>query len=251
MERRATWLVIASLLIAGCNSSDSPTPTGAPSAAAPATGPAVTPALNQTTPGATQAANPPNPADIAAATDVARRFLDAVVQGDTNAANTLLTPLAVQRLKESGKPFQLPGLNNYQFRIGQVRMPSPNQAFVQCMGVDRTAPQPAPEEEFCWLMSNTEAGWKIAGVSFSAGQQNTLMIFSFEDPDKGPIPVQQLVNHAKGQTAAAQQPAGTAPQQTAAQQQPAYTLPSPQQAPAYAPPTQPYTAQPEPQQNYR
>jgi hypothetical protein len=228
MERRATWLVVFSvLMLAGCDSSS--TPTTAPSGAA---------ATTSTSPA-------PNPAEGAAAADIAHRFLDAVVRGDTQGANNLLTPLAVERIAASGKPFQLPGLANYTFRVGQVRIPSEDKAFVQCMGTDRTAEGQAVEEEFCWLMSKTGTDWRIAGISYTAGPQKTLMIYSFEDPEKGAIPVQQLMARASGQTAAAQGAQSTQPQMTRPQ-------PSPQSAPTYPAQSQPYTAQePSASQNHR
>ena len=133
----------------------------------------------------------PTYADPAA--QVAHEFLDAVVKGETARANSLLTPLAVERITASGKPFQLPGLANYTFRVGQVRRPAPDKAFVQCTGTDRTAPDKAVEEEFCWLMTLVDQDWRIAGISYSAGPQQTLMIYSFENPEKGAIPVQQLM----------------------------------------------------------
>lgn len=230
MERRATWLVMFSVLVlAGCNSSS--TPTAAPSGD------------TATTSTATSATSPaPNPAEGAAAADIAHKFLDAVVRGDTQGANNLLTPLAVERIAASGKPFQLPGLANYTFRIGQVRIPTEDKAFVQCMGTDRTAEGQAIEEEFCWLMCKIGADWRIAGISYTAGPQKTLMIYSFEDPEKGAIPVQQLMARSAGQTAAAQ---GTQSGQSQPQA-------SPQSAPTYSPPTQPYSAQqPGAAQNYR
>jgi hypothetical protein len=227
MERRATWLVVLSVLaLAGCNSSSTPT-----------TAPSGTTATTSTSPAQ-------DPAAGAAAADVAHKFLDAVVRGDTQSANNLLTPLAVERIAASGKPFQLPGLANYTFRIGQVRIPAEDKAFVQCMGTDRTAEGQAVEEEFCWLMCKIGAEWRIAGISYTAGPQKILMIYSFEDPEKGAIPVQQLMARAAGQTAAAP---GTQPQQQATQPQA-----SPQPAPTYSAPTQPYSAQqPGSAQNYR
>lgn len=191
MERRsivsALLLVVA---VAGC-SSESPTP---PS------------------PSSTTAASNPVPGTYAdPAAQVAHEFLEAVVKGDTARANSLLTPLAVERITASGKPFQLPGLANYTFRVGQVRRPAPDKAFVQCTGTDRTAPDKAVQEEFCWLMQLVGQDWRIGGISYSAGPQQTLMIYSFENPEKGAFPVQQLVAQPPGQTAAApgQQPGQT------------------------------------------
>lgn len=231
MERRVTWLVMFSVLVlAGCNSSSTPTTASDGSTATNAT---------------TTTSAAPNPAEGAAAADVAHKFLDAVVRGDTQGANSLLTPLAVERIAASGKPFQLPGLANYTFRVGQVRMPAEDKAFVQCMGTDRTAEGQAVEEEFCWLMSKVGADWRIAGISYTAGPQKTLMIYSFEDPEKGAIPVQQLMARASGQTAAAPGAQSTQPQMTQPQ-------PSPQSAPTYPAQTPPYTAQePGAAQSYR
>lgn len=183
MERRsilsALLLVVA---VAGC-SSESPTQSPA------------------STSSAGTSAAPATYADPAA--QVAHEFLEAVVTGDTTRANSLLTPLAIERITASGKPFQLPGLANYTFRVGQVRRPAPDKAFVQCTGTDRTAPDKAVQEEFCWLMQLVDQDWRIGGISYSAGPQQTLMIYSFENPEKGAIPVQQLMAQAPGQTAAA------------------------------------------------
>ena len=172
MERRWSRCVIGLVLavFAGCNSGSST----APSASLPS--------------------------DPAA--QVAHQFLEAVVEGDTTRASQLLTPLAVERINASGKPFQLPGLANYTFRVGQVRYPAEDKAFVQCMGTDRSTDGKTIEEEFCWLLSRAGDQWRIAGISYSAGPQKTLMIYSFEEPERGAVPVQQLMARA-GQTAAA------------------------------------------------
>jgi hypothetical protein len=182
MERR--WILSALVLlvaVAGCNSSST-------------TDPAATGTTAATSPASATYADP--------AAQVAHEFLDAVVKGETARANALLTPLAVERITASGKPFQLPGLANYTFRVGQVRRPAPDKAFVQCTGTDRTSPDKAVEEEFCWLMTLVDQQWRIGGISYSAGPQQTLMIYSFENPEKGAIPVQQLMAQSAGQTAA-------------------------------------------------
>lgn len=188
MERRLMIGALMLVVAAGGCSSDTSTP---PAASGPTA----------------SAATPTTYADPAA--QVAHEFLNAVVAGDTARANSLLTPLAIERITASGKPFQLPGLANYTFQVGQVRRPAPDKAFVQCTGTDRTAPEKAVQEEFCWLMQLVGQDWRIGGISYSAGPEQTLMIYSFENPEKGAIPVQQLMAQAPGQTAAApgQQPA--------------------------------------------
>ncbi len=178
MERRLAVSVLVLLAVAGCSSSSTSDSAGA--------GSTTSTSATHTDPAAR----------------VAHEFLEAVVQGETARANALLTPLAVERIVASGKPFQLPGLANYTFRVGEVRRPAPDKAFVQCMGTDRTAEGKVVEEEFCWLMSLVEQDWRIAGISYTAGPQQTLMIYSFEDPEKGAIPVQRLMAQPEGQTAA-------------------------------------------------
>jgi hypothetical protein len=196
MERRSIIsAVMLFVAFAGCSSEQGTDPTAsAPSPAASAV--------------------PPTYADPAA--QVAHEFLEAVVKGETARANTLLTPLAVERITASGKPFQLPGLANYTFRVGQVRRPAPDKAFVQCTGTDSSSADKTVQEEFCWLMQLVGQDWRIAGISYSAGPQQTLMVYSFENPEKGAIPVQQLMTQAAaGQTAAAGSAPTSQPQATA------------------------------------
>lgn len=220
MERRLIFgLAIAMLVLAGCGSSNSND--SAPSAApAPTTVSAdLLPTIDSP--------------DMQVVTDpaavAAHQFLDAVVKGDTATASSLLTPLAIERINQSGKPFQLPGLANYTFQIVAVRKPVPDKAFVQCYGTDRSAGEQAANEEFCWLMCLVDDQWRIAGISYTMGPQNQLMIYSFENPEKGAIPVDKLMPQqpAAGQTAAAP---GTQP----ATQMPVYQPPVESQPDRYS-----------------
>jgi hypothetical protein len=138
-------------------------------------------------------------ADPAAST--ANEFLDAVVRGDNPRAYGLLTPLAVERMTAAHMQFQLLGLNNYTFRVGKVARPADDKAFVQCMGTEHGGDAQSAEEEFCCLMCQIGDEWRVAGISFSAGPQKTLMIISFENPERGAMPVEQLMVKSPGQTA--------------------------------------------------
>lgn len=223
MERRlvfgfAMWMVA----LAGCGSNSSTdtaanAPSAAPTTAAASNGPK---SVNITDPAA----------------QVAHQFLEAVVKGDTALASSLLTPLAIERISASGKPFQLPGLANYTFRVAAVRRPVPDKAFVQCLGTDRSTGEQAINEEFCWLMSLIDDQWRIAGISYSAGPKGTLMVYSFENPEKGAIPVQQLMGPPAGQTAAV-------PAASPATQPPATVQPPAQVQPDRYPAETPRTAQ--------
>jgi hypothetical protein len=178
MIRRSDRLVVVLVLAAlvGCDSAAPTTPAGAV--------PASTTASGNTDPAAT-----------------ANEFLDAVVRGDNARAYELLTPLAVERMTAAHMQFQLLGLNNYTFRVGKVALPAEDKAFVQCMGTEHAAEGPSAEEEFCCLLCQIGDAWRVAGISFSAGPKKTLMIISFENPERGAMPVQQLVTQSPGQTA--------------------------------------------------
>lgn len=211
MERRlALGFAFGMLVLAGCGSGTS-TDSAPAATSAPTTTSAAPPA------DAAHQVNVTDPAAVAA-----NQFLEAVVRGDTATASSLLTPLAIERINQSGKPFQLPGLANYTFRIVAVRKPVPDKAFVQCYGTDRSAGEQAVNEEFCWLMCQVDDQWRIAGISYTMGPQNQLMIYSFENPEKGAIPVQKLMPQqpaaAAGQTAAV--PATTPSTQPAVQSPP-------------------------------
>jgi hypothetical protein len=212
MERRLVSsfaILVLMLAMVGCGSNTSTDPAASNSAAAGSADSASNSPTANAVPNSATFADP--------AAQVANTFLEAVVKGDTAQASSLLTPLAIERINASGKPFQLPGLANYTFRVGDVSRPAPDKAFVQCVGTDSSAKEQTVNEEFCWLMSLVEDQWRIAGISYTAGPQKTLMIYSFENPEKGAIPVQSLMAQSAGQTAAAP----GAQQAPAAQAQPA------------------------------
>ena len=200
MERRwnRSVVMLALAALVGCDSSPPTTPTSALPAAATAS----------------------DNSDPAART--AHEFLDAVVRGDNPRAYQLLTPLAVERMTAAHMQFQLLGLNNYAFRVGKVGRPAADKAFVQCMGTQHAADGKAAEEEFCCLLCQTGEEWRVAGISFSAGPKKTLMIISFENPERGAMPVQQLMARSPGQTASTD---GQPPAQRAAEPYPAQTTP--------------------------
>ncbi len=195
-DRLVAVLVLAALV--GCDSSAPTTPAGAVPAAATASG----------------------NADPAAAT--ASEFLDAVVRGDNSRAYGLLTPLAVERMTAAHMQFQLLGLNNYTFRVGKVARPADDKAFVQCLGTDHAGEGQPAEEEFCCLLCQIGDDWRVAGISFSAGAKKTLMIISFENPERGAMPVEQLMAKSPGQTAGT---SGQPPAQPATDAYPAPTTP--------------------------
>lgn len=231
MERRVfIGFALWTLTLAGCGSGSSTesAATNAPSAATAASASPAGPVVVANPQAGDHQVSANDPAAVAA-----HSFLDAVVKGDTATASSLLTPLAIERINHSGKPFQLPGLANYTFQIVAVRKPVPDKAFVQCFGTDRSAGEQAVNEEFCWLMCLVEDQWRIAGISYSMGPNNQLMIYSFENPEKGAIPVQSLMPKQPA-SAAVGQTAGMA-NSPATDQVPGYQA-SGYQTPAQTPP---------------
>jgi hypothetical protein len=125
------------------------------------------------------------PADPAA--QAAYDFLDAVLKGDTGRASQHLTPLAIERIEQSGKQFKPPGIETATFRIGEVRKPSENQAIVQCFLTDTSAPQPAPAEEIGCLLRLVDNNWRVSGIAYLPAPNKPPMILNFEMPQQGAV----------------------------------------------------------------
>ena len=172
IARLAFALLFGTSLFAGCGGGDADegATTGGtqPATAVAATGPA-----------------PSTDAATRAATD----FLDAVLKGDTQRASARLTPQAIERIIASGKQFAPPGLETASFEIGQVRMPSPNQALVQCVLTDTPPDGSAPrKEEMCCLLKLVENDWRVSGIAYGIGPNQPWMLSDFETGNSMPIP---------------------------------------------------------------
>lgn len=136
------------------------------------------------------AADPNYPENPAA--QAAYDFLDAVIEGDSQRASGRLSPLAMQRIVESGKQFSPPGLETASFRIGETRLPTSYQALVQCILTDKSLPNDPHEEEICCLMRLVDNQWCVSGIAYSAGPSRPPMILDFENPQAGPTPAQPM-----------------------------------------------------------
>lgn len=163
MDRRLNWFLIPAMLlaIAGCSNDSS----------------------NTSTPASTDQASVPTDPAAKAAYD----FLDAVLQGDTQRASSRLTPTALERITATGKQFAPPGLETATFRIGEVRLPTPTQAVVQCFLTDaESGPTPRSEEIGC-LLRLVGNEWRVSGIAFSPGPNRPPMILNFENPQQGAV----------------------------------------------------------------
>ena len=122
-----------------------------------------------------------------AVTKAAADFLDAVLKGDTQRASARLTPQAMQRIIASGKQFAPPGLETATFRIGEVRQPATDKAFVHCILTDNSSGA-AHSEEMCCLMRYVENDWRVSGIAYWAGPNQNGTMSDFETGQSTPIP---------------------------------------------------------------
>ena len=130
-------------------------------------------------------------ADAAALSDpaaqVANDYLVAAIKGDTERAIRLYTPLAAERMKQ----FPLPGIAEYNFRITGVGHPSDGKALVECRATSASPSGESKDEDLCLLLDRVNNEWRVAGMAFNPDPTKPPMIFSFENPQRGPIPLEQ------------------------------------------------------------
>ena len=113
----------------------------------------------------------------------AERFLDAVIQGDSRHALEAMTANAMAQIQSSGKAFAPPGLESAKYRLGEVRLPSPEQAIVQCFLTDASNPA-APQEEMCCMLKLADGRWGVSGIAFQTSPKQPLFILDFERPSR-------------------------------------------------------------------
>jgi hypothetical protein len=123
-----------------------------------------------------------------AVSQAAADFLDAVLKGDTQRASARLTPKSMERIVESGKQFAPPGLETASFRIGQIRMPSANQALVQCILTDTSTPGAPRSEEMCCLLKLVGEDWRVSGIAYGTGGNHPWTLSDFETGKSVAIP---------------------------------------------------------------
>lgn len=130
---------------------------------------------------------------------VAREFLEAVVEGDTPRATSLLTPDAIAQFAASQQGFASPEIGAPDFRVGQVRQVADDKAAVQCHLSDGEG-----EAEMCCLLRRVAGEWRVSGVAYETAAGQPPVILNFEAPEPMPQPSQATKQFA-------QQPAAQAP----------------------------------------
>jgi hypothetical protein len=127
------------------------------------------------------------------AAQVANEYLDALVKGDTPRAVSLYTPLAAERMQQ----FPLPGIADYSFRVIGTEHPSSDKALVACQAKGVSPTGQNENEDMCLLLQSVNGQWRVSGMAFNPDPQQPPVIFSFEAPDRGPIPLQQWLAEAR------------------------------------------------------
>jgi hypothetical protein len=114
-------------------------------------------------------------------------FLDAVLAGDIQRASARLTPKAIQRIIGSGLQFQPAGQEKAAFRTGEVRMPTKTQALVQFVFTYTASDGSPKSEEGCCLMRLVDNDWRVSGLAYGAGANNSWTLSDFESGQMIPI----------------------------------------------------------------
>lgn len=167
----AIGLLVSASLLVGCSGGEAggPAVTTAPPAAAAKP--------------ASAAAESPHPQDPIAAK--AYEFLDAVFAGDTQRADSQLTPAAAKQLAASGQRFAPPGSGPMRFRLGDKRVFSGGRAAVECTIVGQIEGQTVEEQMVC-LLKQSGSAWGVSGIAYEVSPGEPPTVFNFEQPTAQP-----------------------------------------------------------------
>lgn len=158
------------LVMAGCGGQQEP-------AAAPSGAPAAPPAENTTAQQTTTA-----PSETPA--QVVHRFLEAIRVGDDQLAESLLTPLALEKTREFEIAVAPPGSATAAFTVGQVELVQEGlgaHVASSWTDVDETGEQHA--DNLVWFLRLEDHGWRVAGMAARLFPEEPPLFLNFEDPE--------------------------------------------------------------------
>lgn len=110
-------------------------------------------------------------------------FLEAVRQGDTNAAGQRLTPLALKRTSEQDLVFAPPGSPTASFKVGGVTKLDEEKAVVDSVWTDLDADGKPQDEPTVWALKRTDGQWRISGMLVQMGANEMPVPIDFENPE--------------------------------------------------------------------
>ena len=148
--------------------------------------------------------------DPTAATNVVSQFLEAVRQGDTDAAAKWLTPLALKRTSEEDLDFSPPGSATASFKVADVEFIESDKAVVNSTWTDLDAAGAPHHEAIIWALRQSAGQWRISGMAAELGPNQPPMVMDFENPEAMFVeqPVAKSVGAAANATPAAAKPSG-------------------------------------------
>ena len=114
---------------------------------------------------------------------VVYEFLDAVRRGDTSAASSRLTPLALQRTNELDMNISPPGSRTAKFEIGATELIDNDKAIVESIWSDQDADGQLSKEQITWALKLTEGAWRISGMAAEIGPNQPPVVIDFENPE--------------------------------------------------------------------
>jgi hypothetical protein len=111
-------------------------------------------------------ASPPKGSPAAAKTPdhpaahAAHRFMTAMVKGDVEGANKLITPTALRQFEAAKQTFvSAEGMGSAQFTIDKLEQTVPEEMVVKCVFTVENA-----QEQMCCWMRHVEGRWLVRGI---------------------------------------------------------------------------------------
>lgn len=141
-------------------------------------------------------------------------FLEAVKTGDDAKAETMLTPLAVEKTKGADLAVSPPGSPSASFSVGEVEMIDSNTAHVASIWTDVGEDGTKQSETFVWVVKLTAEGWRISGMASKPFPDQEPLILNFENPaemqQKLELAEKEMERREQAAMAQAQKPAAPA-----------------------------------------
>jgi len=141
---------------------------------------------------------------------VVYEFLDAMRRGDSTGVSQRLTPLALERAKETDSPILPPGSPTARFKVGNSEQIAADKAVVDSVWTDLDVDGKPNDEPMLWALRLCDGQWRVSGLMVDMGPNAEPVTINFEDPEsmtpQKPASNQNLVG--SGTTSSPGQPAG-------------------------------------------
>jgi len=123
-------------------------------------------------------------ADSATPELAVKTFLEAVRTGNDSKADSMLTPVAREKIIERDMVVAPPGSDTARFSVGDVEIIGGNGARVSTRWSDVDANGKTREDQMVWMVRKETNGWRIAGVAANVFPGEPPLLLNFEDPDE-------------------------------------------------------------------